>query len=378
MFWRLLLQLMRASRARLALALAAVAGGAAVVSALLNLQFDAEHKLTQEFRTLGANVVVGPGESADAAGQPSLMDVAVLERIAAARGEHVVAVAPYLFVVARAGTTPVIVAGTWLDQVRKMSEWWQVEGEWLEARDSAATGAHCLVGHNVALQLNLAPGGTLELRYADRSQRLAVAGIVTTGGAEDSQVFTSLPVAQQLAALPGRISLVQLSVQGAPDVIHSHAGRLATALPGFNVRPIRQLAEAEGQLLARIRLLILATVMVILALTALCVLATMAALAMEHRRDVGLMKALGGPMARVVRVFLTEVGLLAIAGGGLGWAAGMGLSEWMGRSIFGASISPGLEVLPLTVALMLAVALAGALPLRLLSHVRPAAILRGE
>jgi putative ABC transport system permease protein len=149
-------------------------------------------------------------------------------------------------------------------------------------------------------------------------------------------------------------------------------------LPGFNVRPIRQLAEAEGQLLARIRLLILATVMVILALTALCVLATMAALAMEHRRDVGLMKALGGPMARVVRVFLTEVGLLAIAGGGLGWAAGMGLSEWMGRSIFGASISPRLEVLPLTVALMLAVALAGALPLRLLSHVRPAAILRRE
>jgi ABC-type antimicrobial peptide transport system permease subunit len=35
-------------------------------------------------------------------------------------------------------------------------------------------------------------------------------------------------------------------------------------------------------------------------------------------------------------------------------------------------------VLPLTVALMVGVALAGALPLRLLGRVRPAEILRGE
>jgi hypothetical protein len=35
-------------------------------------------------------------------------------------------------------------------------------------------------------------------------------------------------------------------------------------------------------------------------------------------------------------------------------------------------------VLPLTVALMVAVALAGAFPLRLLGKVRPAVILRGE
>ena len=37
-----------------------------------------------------------------------------------------------------------------------------------------------------------------------------------------------------------------------------------------------------------------------LVLTALCVLATMAALAMERREDVGLMKALGGSIARIV------------------------------------------------------------------------------
>jgi putative ABC transport system permease protein len=169
-----------------------------------------------------------------------------------------------------------------------------------------------------------------------------------------------------------------MSVTGAPQLISAFSSQLSRALPGLEVRPVRQLAEAEGQLLTRIRLLVFAAVTLILALTALCVLATMTAVAMEHRRDVGLMKAIGGEMSRVVRLFLAEAGLLGLAGGVLGWAGGLLLSEWIGRSVFGVAISPRPEVLPLTVALMTAVALAGALPLRLLTHVRPAVILRGQ
>jgi ABC-type antimicrobial peptide transport system permease subunit len=50
----------------------------------------------------------------------------------------------------------------------------------------------------------------------------------------------------------------------------------------------------------------------------------------------------------------------------------------MGERIFGVAISPRLEVLPITIALTIGVALAGAFPLRLLGRVRPAEILRGE
>jgi putative ABC transport system permease protein len=130
--------------------------------------------------------------------------------------------------------------------------------------------------------------------------------------------------------------------------------------------------------LARIRLLIVAMVVLILVLTALCVLGTMAALAMERREDVGLMKALGGSIARVVGIFLTEVGVLGAAGGVVGSLLGFALSYWMGLRVFGTAISPRWIVFPVTVALMILVALAGALPLRLLGRVKPAAILRGE
>ena len=84
MFWRILWKLFRASRGRLGVALLALTSGATVCTALINLQFDAERKLTREFRALGANVVVSPARVPGAAGnEPPLMDASVMERIAA-------------------------------------------------------------------------------------------------------------------------------------------------------------------------------------------------------------------------------------------------------------------------------------------------------
>jgi len=172
--------------------------------------------------------------------------------------------------------------------------------------------------------------------------------------------------------------LVQLSVGGTSASIAAYAGQLARAIPGYDVRPIRQVTEAEGRLLYRTRLLIVSMVVLILVLTALCVLATMAALAWERREDVGLMKALGGSISRILALFLSEVGVLGALGGLIGCVAGVALSQWMGQRVFGTSITPRWEIFPLTVALMVLVAMTGALPLRLLGKVKPAVILRGE
>jgi len=223
------------------------------------------------------------------------------------------------------------------------------------------------------------------LTYEDRSAGLVVSAVIDSGATEDNQVFVNLPVAQQLAQLRGgdvapQISLVQLSVGGTQSAIAAYVTRLAKVLPAsqFDVEPIRQITEAEGSLLHRIQLLIFSMVLLILVLTALCVLATMAALAMERRQDVGLMKAIGGSISRVVGIFLAEVSVLGVGGGVLGCIAGFALSHWMGRRVFGAAIGARWEIFPLTVVMMVLVALAGALPLRLLGKVKPAVIFRGE
>jgi len=372
MFFRIIWKLLGASRGRLALALVALSSGAAVSSALLNVNLDAERKLTQEFRTLGANIVIAPPSGGSDA---ALADSSVMDGIAGLRARQIIAAAPFLYVAANSGTQPVILAGTWFDQVAKMNSWWKIDGSWVASRESHL---RCLVGSAAARQLGLAIGSPVELRSGDHTISLTVAGIVTAGGAEDSQIFTDLSVAQDLAGLSGRVSLVQLSVSGSSSDIEALTNRLASALPGLDVRPVRQIAAAEGTILGRIRGLIFWTIALILALSMLGVLASMAALAMERRRDVGLMKALGGPVSRIMRLFLVEAGALGILGGTIGFVVGMLLARWMGSSVFGVAISPRPIVFPLTIILTVAVALLGAFPLRLLGRVRPAEILRGE
>jgi putative ABC transport system permease protein len=396
MFWRILWRLLHASRGRLLLAFIAVASGAAVCAALLNLDLDAGDKLAREFRVLGANVIVAPQRSTDAV---PLMDAAAMAQINALRVPEIVAAAPYLYIAAQAGPAaqagnvaasnaanaaqqadkasgiPVIVAGTWFDQIARLNSWWKIQGQWVPGRNDSV---HCMAGSEVAKTLGLSPGSALILRYGGREASLIVSGIATSGGSEDSQLFVSLEVAQSLAALAGRIGLVQLSVRGSAPAIENVMKQLAQALPGLSVLPVRQLAATEGRLLERIRGLLLATVFLILLLTALGVLAAMAGLALERRRDVGLMKALGGSVQRVIGFFLVEAMVVGLTGGVLGCGAGMLLSQWMGARIFATSIAPRLIVLPVILILTVAVSLAGALPLGLLGRVRPAEILRGE
>ena len=63
MFWRIVRRLLTANRGRLIVIFLALGAGAAVTAALLNLQVDAKRRLTTEFRTFGANVIVAPRQS---------------------------------------------------------------------------------------------------------------------------------------------------------------------------------------------------------------------------------------------------------------------------------------------------------------------------
>ena len=79
----------------------------------------------------------------------ALADAEVMDRIAGLHIPQMVAAAPYLYVAAKSGTQPVILAGTDFGQVAKMNSWWKVEGSWITpgANDDRA---QCLVGHDAA------------------------------------------------------------------------------------------------------------------------------------------------------------------------------------------------------------------------------------
>lgn len=391
MFWRIVRRLLTSNYARLFVILLALGAGAAITSALLNLQIDAKRRLTTEFRALGANVIIAPpsGEadpdgkqSSDGSDseQPTTMDESLLTQLPAEyEGRRVPAVA-FLYVigeVAKAGTIhyePAVVAGT--------------QGEGLtEVRPGRRTGysaalagdpAACEVGAKAAAQFKVNAGDGLLLRNQGRTATCKIFAVIATGGAEDTQIFTNLKTAQSLANLPGGISLVQMSVTGTPDAVKRFITMMATKIPSADVHGIKQLAEAEGKLYSRISGLLSATVVLVLILTSLCVMAGMSNVAIERKNDVGLMKAIGGSIRRVVRLFLAEAILMGIAGGVVGSAAGLLVSIWLGKAVFGVAAHPRWIVYPISVVITVIVSVASAFPLRRLASISPASVFRGE
>jgi putative ABC transport system permease protein len=234
------------------------------------------------------------------------------------------------------------------------------------------------VGTNVARQLNAQQDADFTLTNADRREICHVASFYKTGGPEDDRVTIGLRAAQRLADLPGRLSAIELIVPGTPSEVQAYIKDLQRVLPDADVRPIRQFTEAQAKIYDRISGLLTATVGIVLVLTSLCVMAAMTNVAMERKMDVGLMKAIGGSMRRVLRLFLAEAAFLGLAGGVIGAAAGIFLSIGLGKAVFGVAARPRLIVYPVAVALTIIVAIISAYPLRRLASIRPASVFRGE
>jgi putative ABC transport system permease protein len=380
MFWRIERRLLTANYGRLFVILLALGAGAAVTSALLNLQMDAKKRLTTEFRALGANVILAPREPNNGNAAASTLDEGLLAELPAQYEAKPVPAVGFLYVigeVAKAGTVhfePAVIAGNAGHGLTEIRPGRRTEYMANLGNDPGA----CELGAKAASQFNVHAGDSLQLRTQGREASCKVFAVVATGDAEDTQVFTNLKTAQALADLPGRLSLIQLSVTGTPDSIRSFIAVLSQRLPGTNVDGIKQLTEAEGRIYGRISGLLSATVLLVLILTSLCVMAGMSNVAVERKNDVGLMKAIGGSIRGVVRLFLTEAVLLGIAGGLIGAALGMVVSIWLGKAVFGVAAQPRWIVYPLSVALTVLVSIASAFPLRRLASIRPASVFRGE
>lgn len=386
MFWRIIRRLLAANRGRLFVILLALGAGAAITAALLNLQFDARHRLTTEFRAFGANVIIAPRDSQDP--QTPLLNQGTLAPLPATLNGQPVHAVPFLYVLgdvspdaeASQKSRRVVITGTDLRSLPEVAPAWKFEarhGELLRSDSS------CLVGTNVAKQIlpvqpYPSPGARILLRSGAQTKICDVTNVFSAGGPEDDQVFADLATVQDLASVSGRISLIQLSVPGTPSEIQAYIASVSQRFPQLEVRPIRQFTEGEAKIYNRISGILSATVALVLVLTALCVMAAMTNVAMERRNDVGLMKAIGGATRRVLRLFVAEAALVGLTGGLIGGAAGLLISIWLGKQVFGVPAQPRLIVYPVAVALTIVVAIVGAYPLRRLASIRPASVFRGE
>jgi len=388
MFWRVLRHSIFANRGRLFAILLALGAGAAITAALLNLQVDAKRRITTEFRAFGSNVIIGPRGDGDSA---KFLEESLFEKIPDRYAAGEIAKAEFLYGVVDVSVetpdsknpkTPVshqaIIAGYAHSEVRPKQVLPSVLIDVEENQIRIASSMRCAVGHDVASALGIGQWGGIMISSGARRSGCTAIVLPASGGQEDKQIFFYLPDTQELLGQPHRISVIQMSVPGSAAQIGQFIAEIQPVLGDAEGRPVRQFTEGETRLYSKISGILTATVAVVLILTGLCVMAAMTNFAMERRNDVGLMKAIGGSVRRVLRLFLAEAALLGLAGGLIGAAIGIVLSIGLGKAVFGVAAQPRLIVYPISVALTVIVAILAAYPLRRLVHIRPASVFRGE
>ena len=144
-------------------------------------------------------------------------------------------------------------------------------------------------------------------------------------------------------------------------------------------KPIRQVAESEGDILNKTTLLMLLITVLSLISSAFGISNLVTASVMERRAEIGLKKAIGAHNGRIIGAMLTEIMVIAVMGGVVGYLAGLGIAQIIGITVFGSGIAPTPMVVPIVMVLILFVTLLGSIPaINYLLKLNPTEVLHGR
>ncbi len=426
MFLRLLLESFRRQKRRKSLALLAIALGMSIATAMIAVGTDVADKINQDLRKNGGNLLITPiedtldvnlgGVDLKPANEGAFITESDLAKMKGVFwGHNILGYVPFLsapetFTVdgreIRADLT-----GTYFSQqqhngkesfttgARTLNGWWKVDGNWpADYAEWPQTAPEVLVGAELAKSAGIKIGD--EVRVGGKSLR--VSGVLQAGAAEEQAIVAPLHIVQQILGEPNKVRRVVVSALTKPEdafgrrdpnhmnpadrdrwycspYANSIAFQIAEVLPNVRVEQIRQVEQTQGKILSRIGGLMMLLTLAALLASGLAVSAAMAATILERRHEVGLMKSLGASNSSVASLFLTEAGLLAIAGGLIGFAAGTVLAHRIGQNVFGSAI--GVQPVVLAIVILAAVGvtfLASIGAVRKAMKFDPAVVLRGD
>ena len=380
---------------RLIVAVLAIAIGATTLSGLVTIYYDIPRQLGREFRSYGANLVLLPrGDTKILRG-----DLEAVRRIIG--GDRIVGMAPYRYQTVKINEQPYIIAGTDLDEARKNSPFWYVEGEW----GTKDRPDQVMVGKEIARTLDLSLGDEFVVKgvkYGQSavaskqtfsaeenvkkdvgtqyfSRKLYVRGIITTGGAEEGFIFTDVDMLNELIGDTFRSDVVECSVMADAEGLGTLSSAIEAELPNVQPRAVRRLTQSQDIVLGKLQALVYLVTIVVLLITMISVYTTMMAMVAERKREIGLKKALGAENGLIIGEFLGEGVLLGFIGGALGVLLGFEFAQQVSLSVFGRAIHFQWLLIPITIAVFIAITiLASILPVRKVMDIHPAIVLRGE
>jgi putative ABC transport system permease protein len=187
-----------------------------------------------------------------------------------------------------------------------------------------------LVGKDLASKNNLSVGST----FTAYGSTITVKGIFSSGNTfQDSSIVMPLATVQTLTSQPGAVSSVTATADSSDNVANA-VNSLKSSL-GSAADITSQQTEAENSLqpLEGIASLALAGVIAATIAGAVIILLSMIMIVRERRREIGVIKAIGGTNAKVITQFITEALTLTVIGGAVGLALGVAVSGPLTQSL---------------------------------------------
>lgn len=426
MFFRMLLSAVFRRRSRAVMAVVASLVGAATLSCLAMICIAVPQQMNQEMRAYGANLIVTP--LADSENGKSGIDDAMVEHtteMVSAKGseKH----ATYRYENVRVNAAPYVMAGVNPAQVRNLNHHWVVDGSWPSA-------GKVLVGRDVADAMGLKVGGSITIGYrasdnaassgqasqpgtdgtdgtaqsgtggtsdgqtssgstgAQQTQNghvssdimdtsgteFRVAGIVDTGGSEDSIIY----------ALAGDVDKLTGSTRGVDVIEYSLGASDLTALVNsindmtsmhVKAQQVTKITASDTRVITMLQTLFWIVSLVVLVFTLVGVGTTISSIVSQRRNEIGLRKALGASSHAIGVEFYVESAVYGLLGGLLGTATGYGMARWLCATVFERSIGFNWWLAVVSVVFSALVAVVASIPpVHRATRIDPAVVLREE
>ena len=423
MFFRMLLSAVFRRRSRAVMAVVASLVGAATLSCLAMICIAVPQQMNQEMRAYGANLIVTP--LADSENGKSGIDDAMVEHtteMVSAKGseKH----ATYRYENVRVNAAPYVMAGVNPAQVRNLNHHWVVDGSWPSA-------GKVLVGRDVADAMGLKVGGSITIGYrasdnaassgqasqpgtdgtdgtaqsgtggtsdgqtssgstgAQQTQNghvssdimdtsgteFRVAGIVDTGGSEDSIIYA---LAGDVDKLTRGVDVIEYS-SGASDLTALVNSINDMTSMHVKAQQVTKITASDTRVITMLQTLFWIVSLVVLVFTLVGVGTTISSIVSQRRNEIGLRKALGASSHAIGVEFYVESAVYGLLGGLLGTATGYGMARWLCATVFERSIGFNWWLAVVSVVFSALVAVVASIPpVHRATRIDPAVVLREE
>ncbi|MHA2849178.1 ABC transporter permease [Vibrio harveyi] len=344
--------------------------GAAIITAMAGVYFDINQKMSHELRNYGANFFVGPDATA------TLTTKQYQQIKTEAPKDSLIASSPYLYGMVQAELEKIVLMGIDFSQLKKLVPYWQVEGRWIGV---SFDDRNVMIGKKLAEKLELKVGSDLTVYNKSDRYTFKIKGIIESGSDEDNYLIVNLPFVQKWLNKGDEINFAMFSLTNDKGQVGQFESTLKQQYPDLLVRPIRKVSASEGKVLNKIKLLMGIVALVILVLSTLCVNTTMTSMISERRYEFALQKSLGASNQSITRQIVVETLAITFAAVIAGLLIGYVLAQFLGHSVFNATIDLRFPVLVITSLLSFAAALVAAtLPTIRAIRIDPAKVLKGD